>query len=148
MGSKSLEFEVSNETVVVTYEEVGPGRAKIPTYRPPPDTESEDSAWSKSSKEPEYAFFTLNVDELRDDIDSLMPNTLSSPKKKIQERFYSTLENHIEDYGRLLYDDLVSYIDLTILVMRSIDRARGVETFDDDEAREIFQALMSQVTDE
>jgi hypothetical protein len=149
METKSLTFKVDGKSVKVNYEEISPGRANLPSYKPLPKSVPNDfskySNWADRLDELEFSH-SITVAELKEDIASLMPKTLEEPEKHIQSQFATTLKNHVKKYGRLLDDDLVTYIDETILVMKSIDKAIGREPFDENEAKRIFNALYSAVS--
>lgn len=149
MQTNPLTFEVEGKTVKIDYEEISPGRANLPSYKPLPESISNDisknSLWADRLNELEFSH-SITVAELKEDVASLMPKTLIEPEKHIQNCFVETLQKHIEKCGRLLDYDLVTYIDMTILVIKAIDKTLGRAPIDDKEAKRIFNALYSSVT--
>ena len=147
MQIKMFKFEVEHLTVHVPYEEATLGQAIIPSFRPVPTAEPEDavsdqSLWAQYAGQMSPAH-GLSTVELQEDLASLMPRSLANFPDGLFERLCATLEGHVAQHGRLFEGDLNLYVDETILLLRSLDVALGMQPLSDDEAREAFVQIIS-----
>lgn len=102
----------------------------LKSYKPLGDAFFRDATWT----------WKVDIEEFEEDLSILLPNDLIFTDINSLMFFQLTkrIKLHTEKYGRLLIDDLETYIDETILLIEAISKVLKNNIPNEEEKKKIF----------
>lgn len=133
MSLSNFNFNINGTVITIKAEKAPMNQVSVPLYKP-----VNGIIQSISAVTPEQGFM--------DDINSLLPKTIDEDFfNKTMESLFNTIQNHLNQFGRLLPSDMELYVGETILVMSGVSRALNIEEPGEHEKPQIFQLLCQRI---
>lgn len=153
MEEKILQYNCGNRTVLITVKDVGNGIVSYPSFKPLPSVTQESFLHPYFSAAGDASLLSnaCPEEQLNGDLLKLMPDSLQGNVfENIQLKLSELLAWHMRKYGRLLDDDLSSYLDEMILVIRGVQKSLNNSPFpypylSDSEARGVYNSLFKAI---